>query len=227
MAKRPGRNFGGETMRLWHIALIPYLPRQQLLSQWRECVCIAKSLAEKGTPNHVLVNKILDYGSDQFLIYGEKVVRELFNRGYQVSYKSQHKFSEYNKQWRARRKQDLGGKLPKYAEEQEWFSHNLFGGWHTPRYLIQCLANLQEKHDCGAIPDNEWRIIEGKFREELLSMEFLEFEEASERMDITNGDDYGNFCRENLEAVMNAAGIPEGLQQKVLEIEGLNTLEER
>ena len=57
--------------------------------------------------------------------------------------------------------------------------------------------------------------------------EFLEFEEALERMDITNGDDYGNFCRENLKAVMNAAGIPEGLQQKVLEIEGLNTLEER
>lgn len=24
-------------MRLWHKDLIPYLPRQQLLGQWREC----------------------------------------------------------------------------------------------------------------------------------------------------------------------------------------------
>lgn len=143
-------------MRLWHVCLLGVLPRQQLLSQWRECVCIAKNLAEKGTPNHILVNKILDYGSDEFLIYGEKVVRELFNRGYQVSYESQHKFSEYNKQWRARRKQDLDGKLPKYAEGQEGFSKNIFGGWHNDRYFIQCFHNLEEKYDCGGITEEEY-----------------------------------------------------------------------
>jgi len=45
-------------LRLWSYQLLPYLPRQQLLSQWRECCCIAKSITEKGTPNHILVNKI-------------------------------------------------------------------------------------------------------------------------------------------------------------------------
>ena len=52
---------GGICMRLWHKDLIPVLPRQQLLSQWRECCCIARNIVENGTPNHILVNKILDY----------------------------------------------------------------------------------------------------------------------------------------------------------------------
>ena len=29
-------------MRLWHVDLIEVLPRKQLLSQWRECCCIAR-----------------------------------------------------------------------------------------------------------------------------------------------------------------------------------------
>ena len=57
-------------MRLWHKELIPYLPRQQLLGQWRECCAIAKSIAETGTPNHVLVNKIMEYPKPHFVLYG-------------------------------------------------------------------------------------------------------------------------------------------------------------
>ena len=48
-------------MRLWSYQLVPFLPRQQLVSQWRELVCIAKSIHDKGTPNHILVNKIMRY----------------------------------------------------------------------------------------------------------------------------------------------------------------------
>jgi uncharacterized protein (TIGR02328 family) len=55
-------------LRLWHYSLLPYLPRQQLLSQWRECCCIAKSITEKGTLNHILVNKIMDYPIDHFIV---------------------------------------------------------------------------------------------------------------------------------------------------------------
>ena len=47
----------GAYMRLWHKNLICCLPRQQLLSQWRELKCIVKYNKEKGTPNHILVNK--------------------------------------------------------------------------------------------------------------------------------------------------------------------------
>ena len=46
-------------MRLWHKDLIPALPRKQLLAQWRECCAIASNIAKKGTPNHILVNKVL------------------------------------------------------------------------------------------------------------------------------------------------------------------------
>ena len=48
-------------MRLWHKDLITVLPRQQLMAQWRECCCIIKNITEKGTPNHLLVNKIMNY----------------------------------------------------------------------------------------------------------------------------------------------------------------------
>ena len=50
-------------VRLWHKDLIQYLPRQQLLGQWREVCAIARNIAVNGTTNHVLVNKVLDYGA--------------------------------------------------------------------------------------------------------------------------------------------------------------------
>lgn len=31
-------------MRLWHIDLIPVLPREQLVAQWRECSAIAGAI---------------------------------------------------------------------------------------------------------------------------------------------------------------------------------------
>ena len=48
-------------MRLWCKDLIPYLPKLQLLSQWRECCAICSNIANKGTSNHILVNKIMNY----------------------------------------------------------------------------------------------------------------------------------------------------------------------
>ena len=48
-------------MRCWHKDLISVLPKQQLLGQWRECCLIAKNIAEQGTPNHILVNRIFNY----------------------------------------------------------------------------------------------------------------------------------------------------------------------
>ena len=56
-------------MRLWHKDLLPYLPKQQLVSQWRECCCIAKNISVSGTPNHILVNRILEYPERHFVCY--------------------------------------------------------------------------------------------------------------------------------------------------------------
>ena len=126
-------------MRLWHKALIPYLPRQQLLGQWRECCLIAKNISEKGTPNHILVNKIMDYSIDHFLYYTGSIYTEMLTRGYKCTWKSFEQYGLCPKDGRIKCNSDM-----------------LFENWHNDRYLTQCYYNLQEKYDCGGIPEDEW-----------------------------------------------------------------------
>ena len=133
-------------MRLWHYRLLPYLPRQQLLSQWRECCCIAKSIAEKGTPNHILVNKIMDYLIDHFMTYCNLVAKEMCNRGYKCN---STRLTKWTKQL-----------VDKYTLVS---SDDLFSGWHNDRYLNQCIINLQEKFDSNGICKNEWNLIVEEF----------------------------------------------------------------
>ena len=126
-------------MRLWHKELLQVLPRQQLLGQWRECCAIAKAIAENGTTNHILVNKIMDYPIDHFWAYVELVCMEMESRGYRCDF----------------------GKIEKYKpKETDVVSvERLFSGWHNNRYLRQCFYNLQEKYDCGGIPCEEYNAI--------------------------------------------------------------------
>ena len=138
-------------MRLWHKDLISYLPRQQLLGQWRECCAIAKNINEKGTPNHLLVNKIMNYPTEDFFVYGVMVARELERRGYKVCAEKFIKtFPNY-----------------KYLLWQTVRISSMFWGWHNDRYLVQCLCNLQEKYDCGGIHEEEWMVIANRFNEEM------------------------------------------------------------
>lgn len=127
-------------MRLWHYQLVPFLPRQQLLSQWRECVCIAKSIHEKGTPNHILVNKIIDYPISEFNNYCNIILSEMIRRGYKVNKASIQKLRDY-----------VGFEV----NNQSKYDHP-FCWWHTPRYLDQCMSNLEEKYDCGGVTEEEW-----------------------------------------------------------------------
>lgn len=134
-------------MRLWHKDLIPYLPRQQLLGQWRECCCIAKNIKENGTPNHLLVNKIMQYDIMHFIRYASQVAYHMVNRGYKIDF----------------------DKFEKYFQEEICFGNgevsmkDVFPYWHNNRYLIQCLFNLQEKYDCDGIDEDEWHRIVEKF----------------------------------------------------------------
>lgn len=130
-------------MKCWHKSLIPYLPRQELLGQWRECCCIAKSIAEKGTPNHILVNRIMDYPIEHFFLYGHKIYVEMHNRGYKVDF---HTFERFGK-W-------FGYLSHKYDTSTE-----IFKDWHNTRYLNQCMFNLEEKYDCQGITDEEWNVL--------------------------------------------------------------------
>ena len=132
-------------MRLWHKDLITSLPRQQLIAQWRECCCIAKNIFEKGTPNHILVNKIINYDMKHFYTYGLYVCVEMIHRGYKCD---SRKFDRYFS----------SGEIIKDFSE-------LFNEWHNERYLDQCYYNLQEKFDCGGIPEEEWNIVNKKYYE--------------------------------------------------------------
>lgn len=134
-------------MRLWHKNLITVLPRQQLLSQWRECCCIAKNIKTNGTPNHLLVNKILDYPESQFNVYALAVRNEMLKRGYKCDW---NRFIK----WRINR-------------NYEWDLKEIFRYWHNIRYLKQNYYNLMEKYDCGGIPKTEWFAVQKYVTEEI------------------------------------------------------------
>ena len=129
-------------MRLWHKDLIRVLPRQQLLSQWRECCCIARNIAVNDTPNHILVNKIMDYPIDHFIYYAGSIYTEMLTRGYKCIWKSFEQYELWPKDGRIKCNSDM-----------------LFENWHNDRYLKQCFYNLQEKFDCGEMTQEEYNTL--------------------------------------------------------------------
>lgn len=134
-------------MRLWHKDLISVLPDQQLIGQWRECCAIARNIVVKGTPNHLLVNMVMDYPKWHFMKYTIEVCKELENRGHKIN---RYRFFKLFDQW------DDGS-----VKTHDIDHHELFADWHNIRYFDQCYYNLQEKYDCGGISKEEWsRIIE-------------------------------------------------------------------
>lgn len=141
-------------MRLWHYKLIPYLPRLQLLSQWRECCCIAKSMVEKGTPNHILVNKILDYPLGMFTTYTKIVRDEITSRGYNISSAALKKY-----------RSNIDKCSKKLNISESGSIDELYEGWHNDIYLRQCLYNLEEKAMCEGVSAEEWQRIYDKFKD--------------------------------------------------------------
>lgn len=130
-------------MRLWHINLIKVLPREQLVAQWRECSTIASNIKTKGSPNHILVNKIMDYSLNHFISYSYYVREEMTRRGYRTMNSVWEKIisitdNDYNI-------------LP---------FNELFSDWHNTIYLTICYYNLKEKWMCGGIKDEDWKKIE-------------------------------------------------------------------
>ena len=140
-------------MRLWDIRLLPVLSRQQLISQYRECCCIAKNISINGTPNHVLVNRMMDYSKSNFLHYTENVMDEIKIRGYRISDNSLNKFySNMNN-------------IPIEIFGQYVSSAiNIYDKWmNNDVYLRECLFNLEEKYICGGISSVEWNKIYNKY----------------------------------------------------------------
>lgn len=126
-------------MRLWHEKFIPVLPKQMLVSQWRELIAIKRQW-EKGTLQHRLVSYVKKYPKSIFLFYTLQVAEEMKIR--KIRY--QEKYLQEIKQFC---KGEVKEKLH-YPEQNN-------------RYLKQCYYNLQEKCDRGIISKTDFNKIEG------------------------------------------------------------------
>ena len=125
-------------MRLWHTDLISVLPREQLVAQWRELSAIAGAIQKKGTPNHILVNFVLDYDYDNFISYAAEVREEMTKRGYRTMNSVWEKITSLKANW---------VKLP-HNEIYKEKMNNV--------YLEICYYNLYEKYLCGGIEKKDW-----------------------------------------------------------------------
>jgi uncharacterized protein (TIGR02328 family) len=151
-------------MRLWHKELIPYLPTQQLVAQWRECCLIASLLAsDDHTPNHILVNPVTDYPPEHFELYCVLVYQEMAKRKFNITDEVCKKLEMHLRAWRIY----LDSEVPWDCFLKDWNVESdiseLFSDWHNQRYLRQCYYNLEEKYDRGGIPEKEWMVLFANF----------------------------------------------------------------
>ena len=129
-------------MRLWHTKLISVLPREQLVAQWREISAIAGAIQKNGTPNHILVNFVLDYDYNNLISYAYYVRQEMTRRGYRTM----------NSVW-----DKITSLKPDYTilPIEEVYTNKM-----NPEYFEICYYNLYEKYLCGGINEQDWKPIE-------------------------------------------------------------------
>lgn len=120
-------------MRLWHKDLIPYLPKQQLVAQWREL----NSIYVK-EDKHILINFIYEYSPYQLLIYSQLVIKEMRRRGYKCN------LEKYNNYFLSKGIDEDDLKL-----DTMWFCENPFSNHMNYTYLLICCWNLYEKYIRG------------------------------------------------------------------------------
>lgn len=129
-------------MRLWHKDLISVLPREQLVAQWREISSVAGLIQKNGTPNHILVNFVLEYDYDHFINYALEVRTEMMARGYKTMDSVWNKIVALKPDW-------------KRLTHEEIYKYKM-----NPEYLKICYWNLREKFLCKGINSKDWDKIE-------------------------------------------------------------------
>ena len=117
-------------MRLWHKDFIHVLPKEQLTGLWRELSAIAGSIKTKGTPNHILVNFVLDYDYNNFISYTAEVREEMTKRGYRTMNSVWEKITSLKPDWEPISYNEI------YKEKMD------------NTYLDICFYNLYEKILC-------------------------------------------------------------------------------
>ena len=131
-------------MRLWSLELIEndLLPVLQLQSQWRELVAIKRKIDKCGTPQHGLVNAVLDYNIVDFKNYTRLVYDKMCDKGFNVNIKLLNEITMWKCDLFNNDRQPCG-----------------YDDWLEGRWLETSIYNLQEKAICGLIPYDEWKKI--------------------------------------------------------------------
>ena len=107
--------------RLWHKDIIKFLPKSQLIAQWRELNSIyAKQ------DNHILINYIYNYPKFYLYSYSQIVIKEMTNRGYKIN-----KWDNYNNYF-----EDCAKDI--------WINELAFNE-HNEQYFMISYYNLMEK----------------------------------------------------------------------------------
>lgn len=132
-------------MRLWSKQLIKALPQQHLVSQWREVSAIAGAIQKNGTPNHSLVNFVLDYDCDHFISYTYYLREEMTKR------KIRTMNTVWNKIVSLKPNYTLLPFDEVYKEKMDFM------------YLTICYYNLLEKYMCGMFSQEDWDNIQQIF----------------------------------------------------------------
>ena len=127
-------------MRLWHIDLIPYLPKSQLLAQWRELNSIFKK-----QDNHILINYVYNYDKKYLKFYADMVIFEMWKRDYNI--KSMNNYDEYFKRVKTHHT------MYEFKE-------------HDDEYLTICYYNLKEKYLRGQndFTDDVWNKLDDFYK---------------------------------------------------------------
>ena len=123
-------------MRLWHQSLIPYLDRQHLLGQHRECCALrGKGWGRK----HATVDYVFKYSKEILFGYHMAVLKEMKKRRYC--------YNEYWTHSRYRGKHllwtDEENLTPQYCMERSDF---IWYPEHDRAYLIECINLLKQKN---------------------------------------------------------------------------------
>ena len=136
-------------MRLWSKQFIPVLPRPQLVAAWRELSSIAGAIQKNGTPNHILVNFVINYDHDNFINYAKYVREEMTHRGYRTMNSVWEKIVSLKPNWSEKSIEEV------YKEKM------------NNEYLTICYWNLREKFRCGGVSAEDFMRIEEVYKQKM------------------------------------------------------------
>lgn len=120
-------------MRLWPIKLLPYLPRQQLLGQHRECCALrGKGWGRK----HATVDYVFRHPYGWLWQYHYWVLSEMTSRGYSPDQ------TWFDPAWRGNQ---IGFDMRDFTSNVVSPYKKLIYPEHDAAYIAECLENLRRK----------------------------------------------------------------------------------